>query len=217
MELFDLVRLDHFRGFSTYWEVKGGSADAVDGKWIKGPAEDLFDSIQNEFPEMPFIAEDLGDIDQEVYDLRDRYNLPGMRILQFAFDGEIAKSVFIPFNYTSNSVVYTGTHDNNTVKGWYMHEAGKKSRKNLNRYLGRKITQKNCHKEMIRECYKSIARIAVIPMQDILGLGRKNRMNFPSTETGNWLWRMKKSQFNRKHAKKLFGLTKIYGRTNIPE
>ena len=212
LELFDIVRLDHFRGFSTYWEVKGGSVDAIRGKWLKGPAEEFFDTVIKAFPGMPFIAEDLGDVDQTVYDLRDRYNLPGMRILQFAFEGNMAKSVFIPHNYTENSVVYTGTHDNNTVKGWYKHEVSRKGKKNLNRYLGYKVKAKYCHKALIRETYKSIARIAIVPMQDILGLGGKNRMNFPSTETGNWLWRMKRKQLQIKHIKRLNRFCKIYGR-----
>lgn len=212
LELFDIVRLDHFRGFSTYWEVKGGARNAIRGKWVKGPAYDFFNRVKEVFPEMPFIAEDLGDVDQPVYDLRDHYNLPGMRILQFAFGKNRTESLFLPHNYTENSVVYTGTHDNNTVKGWFKREAGKKGKKNLNRYLGHKITLKNCHEVLIREAYKSVARIAIIPMQDILGLGEKDRMNFPSTEEGNWLWRLKKKQFSKLFVKQLHSWVKIYER-----
>ncbi len=212
LELFDMVRLDHFRGFSDYWEVKGGAADAINGKWMKGPACDFFDTVKKIFPDMPFIAEDLGDVNQAVYDLRDHYNLPGMRILQFAFGKNMSRSVFIPHNYTENSVVYTGTHDNNTVKGWYKNELGRKGKKNLNSYLGRKITRKNCHKALIREAYKSVARLAIIPMQDILGLGIIDRMNFPSTENGNWLWRLKKEQFKKSFVKQLYNWAKVYGR-----
>ena len=212
LELFDLVRLDHFRGFSSYWEVKGDAANAINGKWIKGPAYDFFDIVQEIFPEMPFIAEDLGDVDQPVYDLRDHYHLPGMRILQFAFIEKMPQSIFIPHNYTVNSVVYTGTHDNNTVKGWYKQELGRKEKKNLKRYLGRRVNIKNVHKLLMREACKSVARVCIIPMQDILGLGAKHRMNFPSTENGNWLWRLKKKQFKKLHIKQLHSWAKLYNR-----
>lgn len=212
LELFDLVRLDHFRGFSTYWEVRGGARDAIRGRWLKGPAYDFFDTVKKEFPTLPFIAEDLGDVDQPVYDLRDHYQLPGMRILQFAFGSDMSESIFIPHNYTENSVVYTGTHDNNTVKGWYKKETGKKGKKNLDNYLDRKVTANNCHSILIREAYRSVARMAIIPMQDILGLGGKDRMNFPSTETGNWIWRLKRKQFGKTQVKQLYSWAKLYGR-----
>jgi len=213
LELFDIVRLDHFRGFSTYWEVRGGARNAIRGRWLKGPAKDFFDTVKAEFPSMPFIAEDLGDVDQAVYDLRDHYQLPGMRILQFAFGSDMSESIFIPHNHTKNSVVYTGTHDNNTVKGWYKRETGKKGKKNLDSYLGQKITAKNCHSVLMREAYRSVARMAIIPMQDILGLGEKDRMNFPSTEEGNWLWRLKKKQFKKSLVKQLHSWAKLYGRS----
>ena len=212
LELFDIVRLDHFRGFSSYWEVKGGSEDAVSGKWKKGPGEKIFDIILKKFPSLPFIAEDLGDVDQPVYDLRDRYNLPGMRILQFAFDEDMPKSIFIPHNYTINSVVYTGTHDNNTVRGWFSGEVSKKGKKNLYTYLGKRISKKNVHRELIRETYKSVAKMAIVPMQDVLGLGKKDRMNYPSTESGNWLWRMKNKEFGKKEVKWLRQLVRLYNR-----
>jgi len=215
MELFDMVRLDHFRGFSAFWEVKGGSPDAVDGTWIKGPGHDLFDIVKKEFPSMPFIAEDLGEIDQPVFDLRDRYHLPGMKILQFAFDGNMAHSEFIPHNYSENCVVYTGTHDNNTVKGWFRSEAKKKGKKNLNFFMGKKIRAANCHRELIREAFKSVAHIAILPMQDVLGCGGKHRMNYPSTEGGNWLWRMKRKQFGKKYISELLRLTEMFGRKAI--
>ncbi len=119
LSLFDLVRIDHFRAFSDYWEVPAGEKTAVHGEWITGPGEDFFNSIREEFPDLPFIAEDLGDVNQAVYDLRDKYNLPGMSVLQFAFGDDSARSVHAPHNHRVNSMVYTGTHDNNTLKGWY--------------------------------------------------------------------------------------------------
>ncbi|MBN1951878.1 MAG: 4-alpha-glucanotransferase [Bacteroidales bacterium] len=212
LELYDIVRLDHFRGFSSYWEVDGNAENAIKGKWIKGPAEKFLDLVQDVFPEMPFIAEDLGDVDQPVFDLRDRYGLPGMRILQFAFEGDMPRSIFIPHNYTVNSIVYTGTHDNNTVKGWFNKELSKRGRKNASRYLARKLSPKNCHSQLIREAYRSVARLAIIPMQDVLGLGGKYRMNFPSTESGNWLWRMRRKEFKKKEVSKLKELCELFNR-----
>lgn len=212
LQLFNVIRLDHFRGFSSYWEVKGGSEDAIQGHWIQGPGRDLFETFKYHFPEMPFIAEDLGDIDQPVFDLRDHYHLPGMIILQFAFGEDMPKSIFIPHHHRENSVVYTGTHDNNTVKGWYKNEAGRKGRRNLQRYLSKTITALNCHKELIRLAFKSVARIAIIPMQDILGLDEKDRMNYPSTTSGNWLWRMKKKELDKRTIKKLRQWAEVYDR-----
>jgi 4-alpha-glucanotransferase len=212
LQLFSVVRLDHFRGFSSYWEVDGGSENAIHGQWMQGPGRDLFETFKYHFPEMPFIAEDLGDIDQPVFDLRDKYHLPGMIILQFAFGEDMSKSIFIPHNHRENSVVYTGTHDNNTVKGWYLNEAGKKGRKNLQSYVSGNINSLNCHKEMIRLAFQSVAKIAILPMQDILGLGEKDRMNYPSTTSGNWLWRMKKKELSKRTIQKFKHWTNIYDR-----
>jgi 4-alpha-glucanotransferase len=212
LELFHVVRLDHFRGFSSYWEVDGGAENAINGQWIQGPGKDIFETIKHHFPEMPFIAEDLGDVDQPVYDLRDRYHLPGMLVLQFAFGNDMPKSIFIPHHHRENAVVYTGTHDNNTVKGWYNGELGKKGRKNLQHYLTKRVTNRNCHKELVRLAFKSVARIAVIPMQDILGLGEEARMNFPSTTNGNWLWRMTRKEPGKKIIRKLKHWAEVYDR-----
>ncbi len=161
---------------------------------------------------MPFVAEDLGDVDQDVYDLRDKYDLPGMRIVQFGFGKNMIKSVHAPHNYTINSLVYTGTHDNNTVKGWYKKEAGKKGRKNLNRYISAKISSKNCHKVLMRIAYGSVAKITIIPMQDVLGLGEKARMNLPATEKGNWLWKVKKKNLKKNVSRYLMKLVLLYRR-----
>jgi 4-alpha-glucanotransferase len=212
LQLFNVVRLDHFRGFSSFWEVDGGSENAIQGQWLHGPGKELFETIKHHFPEMPFIAEDLGDIDQPVFDLRDRYHLPGMLILQFAFGKDMPKSIFIPHYHRENSVVYTGTHDNNTVKGWYKNELGRKGKKNLQHYLTKRVTAANCHKELIRLAFKSVARIAIIPMQDIMGLGGKDRMNYPSTTSGNWLWRMKKKELSKSTVKKLRHWAEVYDR-----
>jgi 4-alpha-glucanotransferase len=212
LQLFDLVRIDHFRGFSAYWEVPAENETAKDGKWSHGPGRDFFDTMEKMFPAMPFVAEDLGDIDKPVIDLRDRYQLPGMRVLMFAFGGNMSNNLHIPHNFVPNSVVYTGTHDNNTVKGWFKKELGKKSRKILSLYLGRNVNAVNCPKAMIRFAYKSVAKLAIIPMQDILGLGPASRMNIPSVETGNWIWRLKKNQVKVNTEQKLRKLTEITGR-----
>ncbi len=191
IELFDLVRLDHFRAFSTFWEVPAGDKVAVNGKWRTGPGSDFFRAVRDRFPAMPFVAEDLGDIDQPVYDLRDEFLLPGMQVLQFSFDDNMAKNLHTPHNHKSHSLVYTGTHDNNTLHGWYEQELGREGKKRLQEYTGKKIGKKDLHWEMIRMAHASPAQTCIIPMQDYLGLGKSSRMNTPSTSGGNWIWKMK--------------------------
>jgi len=212
LEWFDLLRLDHFRGFSAYWEVPSDSKVASGGRWIKGPANDLFDMIRKEFPEMPFVAEDLGQIDQDVYDLRDHYNLPGMRVLQFGFEENMPYLQHTPLNYSENSIAYTGTHDNNTVKGWFRNEADKATLKRIKQYTGKQLKEKNCHIEMIRLAYASVARITIIPMQDWLGMDESSRMNFPSTTAGNWLWKLKEVHPGKKLEKKIRKMVSTFGR-----
>ncbi len=212
LQLFDLVRIDHFRGFSAFWEVPEENETAKNGKWVKGPGKELFDKIEKEFPAMPFVAEDLGVIDNSVTELRDRYNLPGMRILMFAFGNDTPGSLHTPHNYNRNTVVYTGTHDNNTVRGWFKKELGFKARRKLSQYLGKNMNAINCPKILIQFAYKSVANLTIIPIQDILGLGQQARMNIPSVETGNWRWRLRKNQLKRKVERKLKKLGEITGR-----
>ncbi|MGM0377973.1 MAG: 4-alpha-glucanotransferase, partial [Bacteroidota bacterium] len=144
-----------------------------------------------EFPNMPFIAEDLGDIDEEVYHLRDAFDLPGMRVLQFAFGDDLPESVHIPHNHTFNSVVYTGTHDNNTVQGWYRNELDKAARKRIKLYTGNKIKSKNIHRVFTRLAWASQAQLVIVPVQDLTGKGPEAQMNRPSVSEGNWTWRLK--------------------------
>jgi malto-oligosyltrehalose synthase/4-alpha-glucanotransferase len=212
LEWMDLLRLDHFRGFSAYWEVPADAQTAINGKWVKGPGADLFDTIKKVFPDMPFIAEDLGNIDQEVYDLRDSYKLPGMKVIQFGFGENMSFHQHAPNNHTYNSIAYTGTHDNNTIKGWFRKEIGKSTKNRFENYTGNKLTEKNCHIDTIRITYASVARLSIIPMQDWLGLDEKSRMNYPSTTKGNWLWRLKKDQINRNIEKKIMKMVKVFGR-----
>ena len=212
LELFDLLRLDHFRGFSAFWEVPAGEVTAINGKWVRGPGAGLFDELKKEFPDMPFVAEDLGQIDQSVYELRDNYDLPGMKVLQFAFGSDTRTSVHIPHNHTYNCIVYTGTHDNNTTKGWFIRETDCVQRKNLKKYLGKKIHNRNCHLQLIRLAYSSVAKLVITPFQDILGLGTDARMNTPSVGNGNWVWRFTKNDLNPKTGNKLRKLVKTFGR-----
>jgi 4-alpha-glucanotransferase len=211
LQLYDVIRLDHFRGFSAYWEVPAGEQTAINGEWIPGPADDFFNAVKKEFPELPFIAEDLGEIDQPVYDLRDRFELPGMQVLQFAFYDDMPWSIHIPHNYKRNSVVYTGTHDNNTVLGWYKNES-KSTKKRISDYTGRKISKKTINEVLIEVAYGSVARLAVVPLQDVIGLGEEAIMNRPSVNEGNWKWKLKNGQIRKDHHKYLAAIVKLYHR-----
>jgi 4-alpha-glucanotransferase len=213
MELYDLLRLDHFRAFSSYWEVPAEESTAIKGEWIPGPASSFFQAMQEEFGELPFVAEDLGDISDEVYELRDEFKMPGMKVLQFAFGDDMASSIHIPHQYnTENCVVYTGTHDNNTTKGWYKSESSKLNRKNMMHYLGTEIDKNNVSFQLTRLAYASTARLAIIPIQDVLGLGKSARMNTPSSTKNNWGWRMQDGALSRNHEEQLRLLCRIFGR-----
>ncbi len=208
LELYDLIRVDHFRGFAGYWSIPSGEETAINGKWITGPGVELFDAIKNALGEIPIIAEDLGLITPDVIELRDHFNLPGMKILQFAFDSSEAND-YIPHNYIKNCVVYTGTHDNDTIVGWF-DKATNQDKEYVLNYLnsdGAHIAW-----DFIRAAWSSVANIAIAPMQDVLELGNEARMNFPGTTKNNWLWRMKADALNNELAEKLNNLTSVYGR-----
>jgi 4-alpha-glucanotransferase len=215
--LFDVVRLDHFIGFYRYWEIKAESNTAKNGRFRRTPGCELFLAIKSVLGDLPFIAEDLGTVVPGVYALRDEFGLPGMRVLQFGFGNEASAKYHLPFSYSPNSVVYTSTHDNNTVLGWY-DEAKKEAKKKKNmvnlkfchEYMGG--AQKNMHWEMIREAMKSVANLAIFPVQDILGLNSKARMNIPGTASGNWQWRMKENALSNKLAAKLSHETQTFNR-----
>jgi 4-alpha-glucanotransferase len=213
MELYDLLRLDHFRAFSSYWEVPAEEATAIHGEWINGPGSAFFRAMQEEFQKLPFVAEDLGDISDDVYELRDEFDMPGMKVLQFAFGEDMPVSIHIPHQYTTdNCIVYTGTHDNNTTKGWYKNESSKLNRKNMMHYLGTDINKNNVSFQLIRLAYASTAKLAIIPIQDILGLGKSARMNTPSSTENNWGWRIQSGDLTRNHEEQLRILTRIFGR-----
>lgn len=184
--LFDAIRVDHFRGFDAYWEIKASEKTAINGRWVKGPGYKLFDTIRKELGEIPIIAEDLGVLTQSVIALRDTYNFPGMKILQFAFADNAGNS-FLPHNYTTpNCVVYTGTHDNDTTLGWYAQgtELEKHRVREYTRSSGAAINW-----ELIRLGMLSIAVMSIFPLQDYMNLGTEHRMNYPGTSSGNWKWR----------------------------
>jgi len=184
-ELFDLVRVDHFRGFEAAWHIPANATTAVDGAWVTGPGERLFDALQAALGELPIIAEDLGVITPAVLALRDRYRFPGMKILQFAFDAAIDDRD-LPHNHEKRGVVYTGTHDNDTTKGWYTSRTVQE-REEMHAYLGTSGT--DAVGDLIRAALMSVADTAIIPMQDLLRLDSESRMNIPGTPSGNWEWR----------------------------
>jgi 4-alpha-glucanotransferase len=220
LSLVDVVRLDHFRGFEAYWEVPGKAATAANGRWVKGPGAALFDRLQEELGDLPIIAENLGVITPPVEELRNRYDFPGMAILQFAFGTDPQAPDFKPHNYPRNLAVYTGTHDNDTIVGWWNSaEAGESTRsledvKN-EKDLARKYLAtdgSDIHWVFIRAVLSSVAKLAVIPLQDVLGLGSEARMNTPSKPTGNWRWRYNPCQLTSDLRERLRELTSIYDR-----
>ncbi len=208
-EMYDMVRIDHFRGFEAYWEVKYGSSDAVNGKWTKGPGYKFFERIKDELGELPIIAEDLGFLTDEVYELIEKTGFPGMKVLQFAFESG-AESEHLPHNYTRNCVVYTGTHDNNTIIGW-VRKAGKRELLFARDYLKLSF-EEGFNWGFIRGAFSSTADTCIIPMQDYLGLGDEARMNTPSTLGNNWVWRMKEDALTDELAERIAKLTRIYSR-----
>lgn len=201
LAICSILRLDHFRAFAACWEVPAHDKTAENGAWIKAPGDNFFKVLKAQFPELPFIAEDLGTIDQPVYDLRDCYQIPGMKVLQFAFSGDPA-NIFLPYYHTENSIVYTGTHDNNTTRGWY-ETLNKKGKKQLSRFLNKKIKHSKAHKDLIRLALQSVARVAIFPIQDILGLGAEAVINKPSTSEGNWTWRLKGNELTCRTSEKV--------------
>ncbi len=209
LDLVDLVRIDHFRGFEAYWEIPAGNPTAEIGRWVKGPGYDLFDHLLDDTDTLPIIAEDLGVITPEVDALREHYGFPGMRVLQFAFGGGV-ESRFLPHNYEdSNTVVYTGTHDNDTSRGFY-EKASEYEKDFMRRYMA--CGGEDISWDMIRLAWSSIADLAITPLQDILSLDSNSRMNIPGVVGGNWVWRFLPEQLNEFITDRLGNLTELYGR-----
>ncbi len=211
LTLFDLLRIDHFRGFEAYWQVPAGHKTAVKGTWIEGPGADFFEAALRQMPQAALVAEDLGVITPAVRELIEMYQLPCMKVLQFAFNGR-TNNTHLPFNHIRNSIVYTGTHDNNTTLGWFKGEASAAARKQLAAYLGTSVSSRSIVPEMIRLAMASPARLCILPMQDVLALGAEARMNTPSRRSGNWTWRMAPGSLKKSTANALSQLAQTYGR-----
>ncbi|MEF8879314.1 MAG: 4-alpha-glucanotransferase [Candidatus Thermoplasmatota archaeon] len=212
LDLFDIIRIDHFRGFEAHWEINADENDATNGKWVKGPREDFFNHLLKKFYRLPIFAEDLGVITSEVRELINKYNFPGMKILQFAFDENLPTNPYIPHNLKPNCILYTGTHDNNTIIGWYKEEINEEVKRRISDYIGAEVDKNNVNWKMIRLAMKSVANYVIFPMQDIMSLGAEYRMNTPSKADGNWEWKMNEKQQLEEYSKKLGHMTKIYNR-----
>jgi 4-alpha-glucanotransferase len=208
LELVDVVRIDHFRGFAGYWEIPASEETAINGRWRPGPGAHFFDAVRTTLGALPIIAEDLGVITDEVNQLRDRYAFPGMKVLQFAFGGD-ATNAFLPHNHVANAVVYTGTHDNDTTRGWF-EAAGDAERESVRRYVG--DGERDIAWQLIRLASMSVARIALFPLQDVMSLGSDARMNRPGSTAGNWDWRFTWEELPASSAARLAEFARTYGR-----
>ena len=211
-KIYDIVRIDHFRGFESYWEVPADSETSATGKWVKGPDYKLFAAVKEALGDLNIIAEDLGFMTDEVIELRERTGFPGMKILQFAFNPD-DESIDSPHLAPNNSVMYTGTHDNNTVLGWYKDEIDDATRQYMAQYTNRKEYETVPH-AMLRTIFASVSFMAIATMQDLLELDSAARMNYPSTIGGNWTWRMTAEELNPIVEGELYSLTKTYRRMN---
>jgi 4-alpha-glucanotransferase len=191
LKLMDIMRIDHFRGFVAAWEVPAGDQTAENGCWQSVPGDDFFYKVLQQFPKASIVAEDLGLITDEVRELMSRCGFPGMKILIFAFDSDLKTNPYLPHNHIENAVVYTGTHDCNTVKGWFCHDMSPQQEVNLFEYLEKNISAEEISEELVRQALMSPARLAILQMQDVLGLDESARFNYPGTKESNWQWRMK--------------------------
>ncbi len=212
LKLFDMARLDHFRGFVAFWQVPAEEKTAINGEWVDAPAKEFFDTLLRRFPHLPLIAEDLGIITSDVREIMTHFGFPGMKVLQFAFGGKPGGNPYAPHNHTRNCAVYTGTHDNNTTKGWFENEASEEEKKNLSKYIGVDLKKDRIHQDLTRLAMMSVGDIAIIPLQDLLGLGEEARMNTPSVTFGNWSWRVSSGLLTAKLADSILQMTRLYGR-----
>jgi 4-alpha-glucanotransferase len=211
LTLYDEVRLDHFRGFEAYWSIPADEETAMNGQWVKAPGQALFTRLKEVFGELPFIAEDLGLITKEVDELREFFGMPGMRILQFGF-GDRGAHLYLPHRYVENTVVYTGTHDNNTTLGWWRDDATEAERTNVQIYLHPMEHDGDIVWAMIKTAASSVARTCIFPLQDILHLGSEARMNVPAAPEGNWTWRYAPNALHPDFAAKLSAIMEMTDR-----
>jgi 4-alpha-glucanotransferase len=213
MQNFDYIRLDHFRGFSQFWEIPANEPTAINGRWVDGPKDDLFVKLREALGALPFFAEDLGYITPDVHELRERLKIPGMAVLQFGF-GDVGAHAHLPHTFTSEKVVYTGTHDNDTLVSWWKSGATEHERQQAGAYLG--SCEDGIHWGMIRAASSSVASLCVVPLQDALGLGSDARMNVPSRAKGNWRWRLDSQMLRPELAQKLATLAEVSDRLPQP-
>jgi 4-alpha-glucanotransferase len=212
LELTDWVRIDHFRGLAAYWAIPASSPDAREGQWLTGPGEALFAALRDVAPTLPIIAEDLGEIDDTVRDLLKTTGLPGMLVLHFAFGGD-ARNFYLPHNHVANAVVYTGTHDNDTTRGFWQ-SAPAHIHDHIRHYFG--VSGNDIVWDLIRAALASVARFAIVPMQDVLELGHEARMNTPAVAAGNWRWRMDRQALRPQLAERFAFLARLYNRVSPP-
>jgi 4-alpha-glucanotransferase len=215
-ELYDIIRIDHFRGFEAYWSIPFGSPTAKSGTWVHAPGLAFFKAVRQAFPDARIIAEDLGSLSSEVYELLEATGLPGMAVLQFAFGGK-ADNFYLPHNLKQNSVIYPGTHDNDTTVGWY-HSADELIQDHARRYF--RISGQEISWDFIRAAYQSVSRLAIVTVQDLLSLDSSGRFNTPGSEQGNWQWRYSAAQLSRLHQQSagyLRNLARLYGRIEEDE
>lgn len=209
LQLYDVIRIDHFRGFESYWAIPYGEKTAINGKWVKGPGMKLFQAIEKELGEVAIIAEDLGFLTQAVLDFKKETGYPGMKVLQFAFGGE--ENDYMPHTYNKECIVYTGTHDNDTVIGWMNTTGEREAIQQAVEYLG--LNEKEgINWGFIRGAWASVAEVSLAPMQDFLGVGNEARMNYPSKLGENWMWRIKKEMMTDELSEKIYKVTRRYGR-----
>jgi 4-alpha-glucanotransferase len=212
LELTDIVRIDHFRGFAAGWQVPSGEETARNGEWVDGPGKHFFDQLESRIGSLPIVVEDLGVITPDVEELRDSLGYPGMKVLQFAF-GDDSDNPYLPHNVRENAMVYTGTHDNDTTRGWY-DSLPLEEQKHVRRYLN--ASGSTIHRDMLRTAWASVGVLACAPVQDVLGLGNEARMNVPGEAKGNWGWKLDNLSDLRRHAAFLREITELYGRNQQP-
>jgi 4-alpha-glucanotransferase len=216
LALYDIVRLDHFRGFEAYWSIAAEEETAINGQWVKAPGHELFTRLKEVFGGLPFVAEDLGLITPEVDELRERFDMPGMRVLQFGFTDR-GSHLYLPHRHVPNTVVYTGTHDNNTTLGWWQQDATDAEKRHVETYLGTVDHEHDVVWAMMRTAARSVANLCIFPLQDVLHLGSEARMNTPAAGAGNWTWRYKMDALHPDFANQLAALMAMTDRDGYHE
>lgn len=213
LDCFDAIRFDHFRGLAGFWEVPAAARTAAEGHWTAGPGAHFLEGLLRGRESLPIVAEDLGTIDADVRELRQRFSLPGMRVLQFGFGDDFAASEHLPHHHEAEDLVFTGTHDNNTTRGWFEGETSPAVRRRIEDYVGHRVRAGGAAEALLRLAYGSVSSRAIVPMQDVLGLGAAARLNRPGLKRGNWRWRAGSRSLSAQHAERLAAWAETYART----